>query len=357
MSEEYLELYKKYRPKVWGDLVGQPSASSLQRLVVADKVPSLLLFAGERGTGKTSAAMLLAKSLNCLNRADNGDPCNECDVCFNIDNGTQLGVTYVSMANNGGVDSVRELTRQATLTQPIKQQVFILDEVHNLGKIAQDALLIPMEDPKMKSLFIFCTTEVNKVQPALLSRAQQRSFTMIEAPVMSRFVAKIGKLEGLELSDDIISAAVRMGRGSARDTLTSLESILASGAESGASFGNRLIEAIAALDTVSVLKVVAEANREGVDMRDLAEQTYRDLGDILLSASGVDESVVGVIPVDDPMSIARKLGGQSGMVHIMTEIGTATTQMSMGSDGRIMLEMALIRGLATLRKAMKNKAT
>lgn len=253
------------------------------------------------------------------------------------------------MANHQGVENVRNLVQQARLNQPVNKQVWILDEVHNLSKQAFDALLIPLEEKNMPSLFIFCTTEIDRVPQTILSRVQQRRFNLVEADTMLMFLTKISSHEKLDVTEDDLKAAVRMGRGSVRDSLTALESIVATG-EAAHSFGGQLLEAISRLDPTETIKVIAEANGESVDFRELSEQLFEDLRDLLLLSSGVDKELVGIPPVLDTDSIIEGMQGPRGVMLLMNGVGSAITQMSMGADSRILLEVSLMKGLDSLKR-------
>ena len=352
-TEKHIELYKKYRPSKWIELIGQQKvAKSLQSAVKAEKLPTAYLFAGPRGCGKTSAALLLAKSLNCLNPTPTLDPCNKCEVCEAVDAGRQLGVNYISAANKGTVDDIRGIVQQARLHQPVKRQVWIIDEVHSISRQAFDALLIPLEEKNMPALFIFCTTEIDRIPQTILSRIQQRRFTLVDADEMISFATKVTKKENLTISEDAIKDAVRQGRGSVRDTLSALEAISETGSFS-LSVGGQLLEAISSKNLTEILSVISQANSDGQDCRDLAEQLFEDLRDLLLSASGVDPSLVGVIPVSDEAKVTRGLLGKRGIMLSMDEIGDAITQMTMGADARIHLEIGLVKTLNQLKRLQK----
>lgn len=349
---QHIELYKKYRPETWEDLIGQEKvANSLRNAVKYDKLPTTYGMFGPRGCGKTSSAFILAKAVNCEN-PDNGNPCNTCETCISIDNNTQVGVTYISMANKGSVEDVRELVQRARLKLPVKKQVWILDEIHNLSKTAFDSLLIPIEATDMPSLFIFCSTEVDKIPQTIISRIQPRRFTLVASDEMEKFVRNILEKENITLDESLIQDSIRQGRGSVRDTLSALEALIDTG-EISTSVGGQLIEAIAERNIAKAMALVAEGNNEGYDGRDLAEQLFSDLRNILLTASGVDSSLIGVIPVTDPIKTSKALLGKQGIVFVVDEIGNAITRMSMGADSRIHLEIALVKSIEKLTKLKK----
>lgn len=353
MNDRPVELYKIYRPTRWENLIGQSKvANSLKGAVLKNLLPTAYLFAGPRGCGKTSSAFILAKAINCLDLPESGNPCNKCASCISIEANTQLGVNYRSMANGGGVEDIRKLVQEARLYQPVNRQVWILDEVHNISKSAWDALLIPLEDRTMPALFILCTTEIEKVPSTILSRVQQRKFNLVEAETIIPFIKKVAKYEKLELDDSTLNAAVRMGRGSVRDTLTALETIIETG-ESASSFTGQLLESMSKRNLPEVLKVIAAANAESIDFREFAEQLFEDLRDVLLIGSGVDRSLVGIPPVLDEDSLIKGMLGSRGIMIMMNEVGDGITQMSMGADSRIILEVSLMKGLATLNKLEK----
>lgn len=353
MSDEVSqELYKKYRPKRWEELVGQQKvARSLQSAVLKNRIGVGLALLGQHGCGKTSSAFLLAKSLNCLNLGDDANPCNECEVCKNIDNHTQIGVTYISMANKGSVDDVRELTRNARNRQPIKRPIIILDEVHNLSKAAFDALLIPLEDNQMPSVFVLCSTEPDKIPSTIMSRVQSRRFSLVSSDDMIPFIHHILEEEGKTLSDDLILEAVKRGRGSVRDTLTATESLLLSPEFSSSESNDSLVEAISERDLAKILKVVAQASSEGEDCRIMSERLFSDMRDLMLYASGAKE--LAVVSLDNPVKTIKQMGGFRGIKIVQEEISDAITRMSTGVDARIQLEIALVKVTSRLNRLVK----
>jgi len=350
----HVELYKKYRPKTWNELIGQQKiASSLKAAVSQNKLPTAYGFFGPRGCGKTSSALLLAKAINCLNPTKDSSPCNECEVCIAIDNGTQLGVNYISMANNGSVEDIRNIVQKARLTQPVKRQIWILDEIHNIHKSGFDSLLIPIEDKNMPALFILCSTEIEKIPATIMSRIQSRKFNLVSSEEMLQFLKVIREKESLESTDEQLMEAVRLGRGSVRDTLSALEGIVSMNEDLSPTFGGKLLESIASRSLTNVLTVIAEASSDGISARDLSEQLYEDLRNLVLTNAKVDSSLIGVLPVNDPEEIARKLLGNRGLNILMNELGLALTRMSNGMDYRINLEIAMNESLTKLSKLQK----
>lgn len=355
MSEKaYQELYKRYRPTSWEGLIGQERvAKSLQAAIKSNKLPSAYLFAGPRGCGKTSSAFLMAKAINCLEPKPSG-PCNECDVCVNIDNGVQLGVNYLSASNisSGGADKIRSIVQEAKLTQPVKLQVWIIDEVHSLSRQAFDSLLIPLEETSMSALFIFCTTEIDRVPQTILSRVQQRRFSLVDATNMKKLLNHIVSVEKIDTSENVIDDAIRRGRGSVRDTLTAFESILDTG-EYTLSYSGQLLENLSKHDLTGALATISQAVKGGNEPDSLAEQLFEDLRNLLLSASNVDESLIGIIPVSDKNAVTKGFISKQGIMYVMDEIGNAITEMSMGPSSRINLEIGIVKSIAALKKLKK----
>jgi len=353
-DETHIELYKKYKPSTWDDLVGQEkTARSLRAAIVKKKIPTAYLFVGIRGSGKTSSAFLTAKSLNCLNASNSGNPCNNCEVCYNIDHGSQVGVNYISMANNGSVDDVRKLVNQSKLHQPVEKQIWILDEVHNLSKQAFDALLIPLEERNPNVLFILCSTEVEKIPDTILSRVQTRKFNLIDAETMLALLEKINDKENFNATDSQINDAIRRGRGSVRDTLSSFEAILSTDDEVEELYSADLLVNLSNHDLSAALKTVSDAVANGFEGRDLAEQMFSDLRDLLLLVSGADKSLVQSFPVEDVKSLAKGFVGRSGTTLVLEEVGEALTHMTLGADSRIHFEIALVKSITKLKKLKK----
>lgn len=357
MTSDYIELYKKYRPETWDDVIGQDATVKvLRNAAKKNRIPTGYGMFGPRGCGKTSAARIFAKAINCLDRENqDGNPCNECDSCVAIEEGSSTGFHYVSMANNGSVDDLREIAKNARLRSTVNTQVWILDEIHRISAAAFDALLIPLEDKNMPSHFILCSTEVEKIPVTILSRIQQLKFNLVPVDLLSETVRNIGEKENLELTDSQILAAVRMGRGSVRDTLTSLEYVLGTGEEAVHSTAD-LLEAISRHDTSGALEAIAAAEKIGVSPRNFAENLVEDLRNLLLKVNKVDNDLVGIIPVEKPREVLKGFVNTEGLIFSMRTIGEAVSKISMGSDGRISLELAVINTIQKLSAAKKKRS-
>lgn len=347
-----MELYKKLRPKRWEDLVGQSKvASTLKAAVSRGEIPTAYLFLGERGTGKTSSAFILAKAVNCENVSD-GNPCNSCDSCLSIDSNSHIGVHYISMANYGSVAEVREIVEKAALRTEAKKQVWILDEAHNLSKPAWDSLLIPLESSTTEALFIFCSTEANKIPETIQSRVQARKFLPVNPEVMSEYLKKVSDSEGLNLTAQMIDEAVLRGRGSVRDTLTSLDSILSGDAQGSTEFIGKLLLALSSHDVAGVLSSVAEAEASGVDGRLILEDLFKALRNLILLSSNVDRSLIGSIPVE-PAAVMPGLYGQAGVVKLASMTGEAISRMSFATDAKLAAEIALVDMVVKMKSAKR----
>lgn len=348
MSEKDTELYKKYRPSKWSEIIGQNKVvKSLQAAIETNKIPSAYIFAGTHGSGKTSAALILAKALNCENIQPKNNPCNSCETCKAIDEGRQVGVNYISMANYGGADSVRDIVSKARLNQPVKKQVWILDEVHNLSKQAFDALLIPLEQEN-NFLFIFCTTEINKVPKTVLSRIQQRKFNSIDSDLMKRYMKHITDKEGLEIEDNLLEEAVRQGRGSVRDTFTALETIKETGVATK-DLGTQLLEAFSNRDYKQSFLITSKLSTDGVDFRLFAEQMFEDMRDLTLIVNDCDTTMVN-FSHENPKALFKKFKSYSIFFEIMENLGETITKMSIGADPRILFETFLVKNMNYLNK-------
>ena len=217
----YLALYRKYRPNTFDGLIGQEHiVKTLTNQIENDRLGHAYLFTGTRGTGKTSAAKIFAKAINCLN-PKNGSPCGECECCKAISNPSNIDVIEIDAASNNGVNEIREL-REKVQYPPVscKYKVYIVDEVHMLTGAAFNALLKTLEEPPKHAVFILATTEVHKIPATILSRCMRFDFRLISNEEIASLISKIYVEQGKSFEEEAVMAIAKAGEGSIRDALS-----------------------------------------------------------------------------------------------------------------------------------------
>lgn len=220
----YQPIHQKYRPQTLSEVIGQTTTTTtLQNAVTSKQIAPVYLFTGGRGTGKTSTARIIAKMINC--QADNV-PCNKCNSCLGINNGSYLDVVEIDAASNSGVDAMRDVIDR-TQFAPIAGQwkVIIIDECHSLSTQAWQSLLKTTENPPHKVTFVFCTTEVSKVPKTIVSRAQSFEFKLVDAQTIAETLLSIAAKEGIELNPDGALAIALAKKGHMRDSQTLLDQL------------------------------------------------------------------------------------------------------------------------------------
>lgn len=226
----YQALYRKWRPQVFSDVVGQEHITSvLQYQTENDKLSHAYIFCGSRGTGKTTCAKLLAKAANCLN-LKNGNPCNECEACRQINSGTAVDVVELDAASNNRVDEIRTLCDEVVYPPAaLKKRVYIVDEVHMLTMQAFNALLKTLEEPPQHAVFILATTELQKVPATIMSRCQRFDFSRIKFDKIVDRIMYICSEEGISMEREAASVIANLSDGAMRDALSLLESCASKG--------------------------------------------------------------------------------------------------------------------------------
>lgn len=223
----YQALYRKYRSQTFDEMVGQSVISTtLKQAVESGKISHAYLFSGPRGTGKTSAAKIFAKAMNCPNQV-NGEPCNQCDICRDITNGSLEDVIEIDAASNNGVDEIRDIRDKSTYAPSrATYKVYIIDEVHMLSTGAFNALLKTLEEPTENVVFILATTELHKIPATILSRVQRFEFKAIKQKAIREHLASILDKEGLTYEVDALNLIARRAEGGMRDALSILDQAL-----------------------------------------------------------------------------------------------------------------------------------
>jgi DNA polymerase III subunit gamma/tau len=231
---EYQSLYRKYRSQTFGDLVGQDAASrALQGAIISGRVAHAYLFSGSRGTGKTSAARLLAKAVNCTGRPrDSAEPCNKCQSCLEMTSGSALDLIEIDAASNRGIDEIRDLREKVNLAPALgPYKIYIIDEAHMLTEPAFNALLKTLEEPPAHVVFVLCTTDAQKIPLTVIGRCQQFVFRRhSEDKIISR-LSHIAEAEKVKVDADAMQLIARTAQGSMRDAVGLLDQLvpLASG--------------------------------------------------------------------------------------------------------------------------------
>lgn len=220
----YQVLYRKYRPKVFSDVVGQDHiTSTLSKEIETGKLSHAYLFTGSRGTGKTTCAKILSKAVNCQNPID-GNPCNECEICRGLDSGAILDVVEIDAASNNGVENIRDIRDEINFTPAsCKYRVYIIDEVHMLSIGAFNALLKTLEEPPEHVKFILATTEVHKLPVTIVSRCQRFDFKRVSPEAMQKRMEYIAEKEDLVIDEEAVSLISRISDGGMRDALSLLD--------------------------------------------------------------------------------------------------------------------------------------
>ncbi len=293
-------LYRKWRPSVWPDVVGQTHVvETLRNAVAADRVGHAYLFAGPRGTGKTSVARLLAKAVNCLNEDLSKRPDDTCEHCLAVNQAAFLDLIEIDAASNTSVEDIRELRDKINFSPNRgRYKVYIIDEVHMLSTAAFNALLKTLEEPPSHAIFILATTEVHKIPATVLSRCQRHEFRRLSSLEIISQLEKIVAAEKIQMDADALALIARQATGALRDAISLLDQLSSMGAGVdlamtrevlGTATDQSVIEiagAIAQGDSARGLEIIHQALDAGSDARQLARQLVEYLRLLLLQGMG-----------------------------------------------------------------------
>jgi DNA polymerase-3 subunit gamma/tau len=336
-------LYRRYRPRRFSELKGQEHVvRALRNAVANDRGGQAYLFSGPRGTGKTSAARILAKVLNCT-APDKGEPCCECDSCLAIERGASFDVLELDAASNNGVDNIRELIERAAMGNPGRHRVFILDEVHMLSAGAEAALLKTLEEPPPHVVFVLATTDPQKVSETIRSRTQHLQFRLLPAKDLEEHVRWVVSDADLDVSPEAIRQVVEQGGGSARDTLSALELVAASGGQAEQTVRPEdVVESLIAHDPAAILAQVAAAMQRGHDPKAFTEQIVRFLREMFLSSMAPQLVQLS----EEHAKLAADMTARYGIASVVRAIevlGEALLDIRRAPDPRLVLEVTLVR--------------
>jgi len=339
---QYTSLYRRYRPRRFSEIRGQDHVvAALRNAVKEGRVHHAYLLSGPRGTGKTTAARILAKVLNCDEPLE-GEPCCACDSCLAIDAGNSFDLHELDAASNNKVDDMRDLLGKVALGTPGRTKVYLLDEVHMLTSGAENALLKTLEEPPDHVIFILATTEPHKVVETIRSRSQHLELTLLSKEELESLVEDVVNDAQLDVDADGKIHAVRSGRGSARDTLSALDRVVSGGIINDDETVHNLLAALAEKNSSKALGAVSEGISRGREPRVIAEELLGALRTAFLLKMGVPSEQIGEEEINYSLSFSDQV--TPGLITKALEvIGVALVDMRRAPDPRVDLEVALVR--------------
>ncbi len=358
-------LYLRWRPRSWDEVVGQEHiVRTLRNAVRSGRTVHAYLFAGPRGTGKTTTARLLAKALNCLAEDPSARPCNVCANCQAVNDGRFLDLIEIDAASNTSVEDVRDL-RDKIHFRPNQGacKVYIIDEVHMLSTAAFNALLKTLEEPPPHAVFILATTEVHKIPPTVLSRCQRHEFRRVPAVEIAALLEQRCRAEGLSVEPAALALIARAATGSLRDAISLLDQLASTGetvtlaraqdvlGTAGGESVSAIGEAIAEADAGRGLAAIQRSLDSGTDARQLARQVVDYLRGVLLNQMGQPDLV------DAPAEVRAEMTRLAGVVPLTTVLAglrafsRAAVDARLGWQPALGLELALMDTIQAARAA------
>jgi DNA polymerase-3 subunit gamma/tau len=360
MSTESTSLYRRHRPGSFDEVVGQQHVvRTLRNAVEQDKVHHAYLFVGSRGTGKTSMAKILARSLNCERGGPTVTPCGECESCVTIAAGTSIDVIEMDAASNRSVDDVRDL-RERVAYAPAggHWKVYILDEAHMLTKEAWNAFLKTLEEPPPKTVFVLATTEAHKVMATIADRCQRFDFQRPSLEQISEVLNRVAAAESVEVDEGAVAMIARSASGSFRDALGTLDQLVAFGGSHveldsvlemlGAADAELLfdaVDAVAAEDPKAVLLGVEKMARSGRDPSQFARDLLGHLRHLLITQTTGEVPTSFVVTATDSARLQSQSAAVSAatLVRTIDDLALALTAVREGDDARMAVEIALLK--------------
>lgn len=355
----YQALYRKWRPRTFDDVIGQPYVvSTLKNEILSGKTAHAYLFCGTRGTGKTSCAKIFARAINCLHPKD-GNPCNECEICRGALDGSIMDITEIDAASNNGVDNIREIRDEVSYSAAqAKYKIYIIDEVHMLSGGAFNALLKTLEEPPPYVVFILATTEAHKLPATITSRCQRFDFKRISVHDIVIRLREITTAEGVNADIEALELVARLADGAMRDALSILDQCISALTDKitvegvNAVMGvapdeavAKTVSAIADKDNAALLSALSAVVRDGKDMNQFIDTLIRRFRDILVckvtsQADGLFEYAAEVI--DEIQKAAKRFSTQE-LSYIVESLCAASADAKWQKNAKVLYELALLR--------------
>lgn len=356
----YVVLARKLRPSRFDDLIGQETtAQTLRNAVLSDRVAHAFLFTGSRGVGKTSAARILTKAVNCLN-PKNGEPCNRCENCTEINQNASADVLEIDAASNRGIENIRELRENVNyVPAKCRFKIYIIDEAHMLTLESFNALLKTLEEPPPYVKFILATTDHHKIPPTIISRCQRYDFLRISIKKMADFLETVVKNENLELSRKAIEMICRNSVGGMRDALTALDQILSFTGTSATD--QKVAQILGILDNESrftfIKALLEKKDGEAISYFQKLQEHGHDVNDVLsdllqtiktislVRTLGMNQALFQDIPADDleTFSTLSKIVSADELQQIFNILLELEEQMKRSAHAKICFEMAILQ--------------
>ncbi len=352
----YTALYRKFRPLTFSEFVGQEHITkTLKNQIIAQRVGHAYLFNGGRGTGKTSAAKVLARAVNCLNPKD-GEPCNECEICKEILNGSLTDVVEMDAASNNSVEDIRQIREEVNfLPTKAKYRVYIIDEVHMLSTGAFNALLKTLEEPPEHVKFILATTEPQKLPATILSRCQRFDFKKISNEDIKKRLQIITKEIGVEIEEEALNTIAILSEGAMRDGISILERCIQDGDSKITDekikdlvgipkfeYVHKMIESILEKNTEKALEATQEIINEGKDLYNFLWEMIKYTKDILVFKSSGKLELYNSTEIEKIKELCEKTSKEE-LFNLIDSLSQMESDIKWSTQKNIMFQAEIIR--------------